>query len=63
MMTLFRGPNWLNHPRIVGSLNFSTSLVLGFWGRRGETWWDSFYDECGVGFVGVVWTFVDFEAL
>lgn len=30
---------------------------------RGVTRWDSFYDEGGVGFVGVVWASEDFEAV
>ena len=52
----------------MGSSNLSGHSIStvprgGFVRVGGATWWDSFYDEGGVGFIVVIRTFVDFEAL
>lgn len=47
----------MNHSRIAAS--FILSRIS--WKMFGDTRWDPFYDEGCVGFVVVVWTFVDFD--
>ena len=49
-------------PTNSGFVEFIYDVSVGYFFGEG-TWRDSFYDEGGVGFVSVVWTFMDFEAL